>query len=570
MNNSLRINQTVYTELTSLTHFWCFKRKAIAAAITSSLADFEKQVENHIAERELHFQYQQKQQESSHSEKISGLHKHYQDEILQQKNILTTENNALQAQYLQQTTINSHLNSKIVTLNETISNTEERLSKNLTNLQALEDLKQELDESHQQLQHDYTHLHQDNLTLNERFSLVQSALSAQASKNEGTEAFHHLLHDGYAKFATEVFSLNDKTSAFLALQQVLNELEQVNAFPASAGKSIIGVAGGFSSGKSEFINSFIKDSSLKLATGLNPVTIIPSFIVCAPYSRICGYANNGGKIPLSISIYNALSHDYVSGFGFDLRSIIPKISLLAPMDNTLFEDICLVDTPGYNPGTGTLSESSDKNITIKYLDSCTAMIWVIGLDPAGTIAQSDIDFILQRPYTAENLYIVLNKADLKSEEDINLIMETVDDTLFTREIGYSGMCAYSSTRAQCYAVKEMSLDNFFKLHNKRHNIASGFDAQIDSVFGAYDAAIRQDIDQVQRMRVRIKDFEFHTLLNSGANALRNFKHVTDEFSEQLRDEKHLAQLLEKSHKMRALFKSAIHTAMTAILQNNQA
>ena len=561
MTEPLCINQAVYSELETLTKFWCFKRKTLAAAITVSLEGFEKQVAQHVSQMSLNFQQQLQKQETLHNEEIKSLNLRYQNVLSQQKTVLTTEICALEAKYSEQKNTNGRLFDQVKTLNEQVMSTKVLLTQNRAHLQVLEELKQELDDNHQQLQQDYTQLHHENLTLNDRFALVQSILSAKPSKNEGIDAFYQLLHNDYSVFAAEESSLADEAGAFLALQKILTELEHVNAFPAYLGKTVIGVAGGFSSGKSEFINSFIKDKSLRLATGLNPVTVIPSFVVCAPRSRICGYANNGGIIRLSNDIYKALSHDYVSAFGFDLRSIMPTISLQAPMDEALFEHICLVDTPGYNPGVGVLAESSDKSATIRYLEHCSAMIWVIGLDPAGTIPQSDIDFISQQSFTKEDLYIVLNKADVKSQEDIQSIMEMVADTLFCYRIDYAGMCAYSSTRSEYYAVKGASLEGFLKSRNRIRNISSDFEAKIDSVFTRYDTAIRSDIDDIQRLQTRIKELQLSTLKDSGSRALKDLMHVTDFFRDQLANEESLAQLLQKSHDLRKSFKDAVNLSI---------
>ncbi|CAM3883531.1 hypothetical protein [Rahnella] len=570
MKPSLKINQAVYSDLEMLTRFWCFKRKAIADAVSQSVAEFEKNVADKITELTLNHQDQLAHKDNEYHEQLDNLTRHHQDELTQQKQILMAKISKLETNNDEQRQHNESLTDKLQSLNETVISTEALLSKNRDHMQVLEEIKHELDESHQQLQQDYSQLHQDNLSLSERFTLVQSILSARPLRNAGLDEFRDILNTDYATFAAEESSLADEAGALIALQKILAELEHVNTFPAASGKTVVGVAGGFSSGKSEFINSFIMDKSIKLATGLNPVTIIPSFIVCAPYSRICGYSNNGGGIILNNKTYTALSHDYVSAFGFDLRSIMPTISLQAPMDETLFENVCLVDTPGYNPGAGELAEGADHNNTVKYLEQCTAMIWVIGLDPAGTISQSDLDFISRQSFTAENVYIVLNKADVKSLEDIESIMETVTDQLMFSGVGYAGMTAYSSTRKATYATDGITLEEFLKTQNKRHNITSGFEDKIDTVFKLYGKALRNDIEHIHLLRVRIKDLQLKTLVDAGAKAVKDIQHVTDFFSQELGAENQLKQSLEQSEKLSAMFRAAARRAIAVIQQGETA
>ncbi|MEB6534979.1 hypothetical protein MXM51_10580 [Pantoea stewartii] len=564
MTKSLQIDQTVYTDLQTLSHFWCFKRKPLASAISQMLSDFEAQVNEQISDLILGHQERLELLETEHSEQISDLTQRHQLTQDAQKHFLTAKIDDIEAQRIEQVSRNVQLTEQVASLNENVIEVEALLSKNRANMQVLQELKHELDTTHQQLQQDYTQLHQDNLTLNERFMLVQSILAASPDKNPGLDTFRNLLNNNYAEFAAEESSLANEAGALLALQKIASELEQANAFPPASGKTLIGVAGGFSSGKSEFINSFIKDNSIRLATGINPVTVIPSFVVCAPYSRICGYARNGGRVILSNKIYKALSHDYIAAFGFDLRSIMPTISLQAPMDETLFDNICLIDTPGYNPGTGSLAEASDRDTTVKFLEPCSAMIWVIGLDPAGTISQTDIEFIRQLPFQGEDLYIILNKADVKSQEDTEAIMKTVADELILAGIRCAGMTAYSSTRKRHYATSGLTFDDFLLSKNKRHNITSGYAEKIAHVFNRYDKALRDDLERVQNLRVKIKDLQLRTLKESGASGLKEINHVTDFLSQQLGNETLLEKLIAQSKQLNLAFSAAARQVISVI------
>ncbi|MEC3905137.1 dynamin family protein [Leclercia adecarboxylata] len=566
MTKPLQINQSVYTDLQTLSHFWCFKRKPVASAISQVLSDFESQVNEQISDLTLGHQERLALLETEHSDQITDLTHRHQQAQEAQKRSLTARIDDLEAQHTEQASRNAQLTEQVASLNECVIEAEALLSKNSANMQVLQELKQELDTTHQQLQQDYTQLHHDNLTLNERFTLVQSILAASPAYNPGLDTFRTLLDEDYAEFAAEESSLANEAGALLALQKIASELEQANAFPPASGKTLIGVAGGFSSGKSEFINSFIKDSSIRLATGMNPVTVIPSFVVCAPYSRICGYAHNGGSVTLSNKIYKALSHDYVAAFGFDLRSIMPTISLQAPMDESLCENICLIDTPGYNPGKGNQAEASDRETTVKFLEPCSAMIWVIGLDPAGTISQTDIEFIRQLPFQGEDLYLILNKADVKSQEDTEAIMETVSDELTLAGIHCAGMTAYSSTRKRHYATSGLTFDDFLASKNKRHNITSSYTDKIASVFNLYDKALKDDLERVQQLRVKIKDLQLRTLKESGSSGLKEINHVTDFLSQQLGNEKLLAKLIAQSKQLNAAFSAAARQVISVIQQ----
>lgn len=566
MIEPLQINQSVYTDLQTLRHFWCFKRKSLTSTILQMLSDFEAQVHEQISGLTLDHQKRLALLEIEHSNQITDLTHRHQQAQETQKCSLTARINDLEAQSAKQVSRNAQLTERAASLNEHVIELEALLSKKRANMQVLQELKQELDTTHQQLQQDYTQLHYDNRALNERFTLVQSILAASPAKNPGLDTFRTLLHKDYMAFAAEESSLANEAVALLALQKIASELEQANAFPPALGKTLIGVAGGFSSGKSEFINSFIKDSNIRLATGIDPVTIIPSFVVCASYSRICGYTHNGGRITLSNTLYKDLTHDYINALRFDLRRIMPTICLQVPMDKVLFENVCLIDTPGYNPGTSSVAKTSDREITLKFLEPCSAMIWVIGLDTAGTISQTDIDFIRQLPLQGEDLYLILNKADLKSQEDTEAIIETVSGELTLAGIHCAGMTAYSSTRKRHYATSGITFDGFLASHNKRQNIASGYTDKIASVFNLYDKALKDDLERVQQLRVQIKNLQLRTLEESGASGFKKINYVTDFLSQQLGNEKRLAKLIVQVKQLNTEFSKAARQVVSIIQQ----
>src|SRR5690606_12197606 len=93
-------------------------------------------------------------------------------------------------------------------------------------------------------------------------------------------------------------SLTDDAGALLELQAIHRELELVVDFPSARDKTLVAIAGGFSSGKSRFINSFIQTDEVKLAVGMNPVTVVPSYVVCGAQPGVRGYSANGGSFTL--------------------------------------------------------------------------------------------------------------------------------------------------------------------------------------------------------------------------------------------------------------------------------
>ncbi|MFJ4444068.1 dynamin family protein [Pseudomonas sp. NPDC089422] len=436
-----------------------------------------------------------------------------------------------------------------------------QLSAQEQNVELLESFTEELKASKQHLENHYADINQQHLSLTEKFSLVSRVLAQQPPVNEELDRFAELINNDYMAFAVRESSLAGEAQAVLDMQAILAELRMLNNFPSIAGKTILSIAGGFSSGKSAFINSFIKDSSVRLATGINPVTVVPSYVVCSEETRFNGYSYNGGAIDLEPSLYASMSHEYVKGFGFDLRRILPFISVKVPMDPQLFGNLCIIDTPGYNPGTSGGASAADRSTAASLVNQASALVWVIGLDPAGTIDQSDIEFIESTPFRGNSLYIVLNKADVKSDDDIDQIMEQVADDLAFAEIEYAGMCAYSSTaRKRTYPSTGLAFEQFLRSINCKVDVVGKISNKLDAVFDAYKCAIKADIAQLKGRKNEFNAFKLDAL-EIGGTALHDRIERAFPLSEQMFDVSELEQLVGDCEDLRHKLKLAAQKAL---------
>ncbi|MDC9031577.1 dynamin family protein [Pseudomonas aeruginosa] len=424
----------------------------------------------------------------------------------------------------------------------------------------LESMTEQLKASHQHLENNYADINKQHLSLIEKFSLVSRVLAQQPPSNPGLERFAELINNDYMDFANRESSLADEAQAVLKMQAILAEMHMLNNFPSIAGKTILSIAGGFSSGKSAFVNSFIKDPSVELATGINPVTVIPSYVVCSEETQIKGYSYNGGALDLEPSLYASMSHEYVQAFGFDLRRILPFISVKVPMDPDLFGNLCIIDTPGYNPGNSLGAQASDRVTAASLINQASAMIWVIGLDPAGTIDQSDIEFIQSSPFRDESLYIVLNKADVKSEEDIRQIINQVALDLEFAGIDYAGISAYSSTRRRTYPSSGISLDQFLRSINHKVDVVDKVNRKINAVFDSYKKAIEADIAELEKRQDEFNAFKLDALEIGGTEL---FDRIDKAFplSKQILDTSVQKKLEQECENLRRALKIAAQKAL---------
>ena len=132
--------------------------------------------------------------------------------------------------------------------------------------------------------------------LNNNFNFVASLLNAVPMVNQYFDEFTNLLNVDYVNYANKNDSLADEADALLKLQSVHKDLQLVVNCPMLYKKNIIALGGGFSCGKSSFINSLFQNKDVRLPTGVNPVTAIPAYVSSGEKSGIKGYSYTGGSI----------------------------------------------------------------------------------------------------------------------------------------------------------------------------------------------------------------------------------------------------------------------------------
>ncbi|WP_339934173.1 dynamin family protein [Vreelandella glaciei] len=377
------------------------------------------------------------------------------------------------------------------------------------------------------------HKQAEYINVSSRYDLIASLLRAKPQDNSGQQHFKYLLENDFMRFANQVASLPDEAQAVIELQGVAEELALVAGFPGIHGKNLIAVAGGFSSGKSEFVNSFIQDASFRLAVGLNPVTAIPAYVSGAKNSQVLAFSSQGGSVPLTMNEFHALTHDFVRDFAFDLKTVMPYVSLSTQLGDKGFEHICFIDTPGYDPAATGGFTQHDHDIALQYASQAGVVFWVIGLDVNGTLPNSDLEFLRELlNITTAPFYIIANKADLRAEEDIAEILDEIEEVLEFEEIPIEGICAYSSVLGCELQFRGRSLFDYLSVKNRAVEKEQQLIKQVSNVFDRYRRSIDEDIERSARMSNCFRSLHLD-ILQTGDEEL--FLHMGKRF-EELRNE----------------------------------
>ncbi|TPH40289.1 ATPase [Helicobacter pylori] len=332
--------------------------------------------------------------------------------------------------------------------------------------------------------------------LEERYDLIVRILNAKTS-NEGLEEYQSILDNKFLEFASGVDSLKEKEIALLTLQEIKKELQLVASYPSLFQKNIVAVGGGFSAGKSTFLNNLL-GLKLKLPEHIDPTTAIPTYCLKGKKEVLMGFSQNGGMVELPSLTFD---HQFLKSLGFNLKEIMPFMLLSAP--SVPFEFLCFIDTPGYNPSNQGYT-GGDKQASKESLKHAKHILWLVSCE-RGELHKDDLEF-LQELYEEEGkqVFIVLSRADRRTKSQLEEVAIKIRETLKDNGIEFLGICAYSATRYQ--EIKEFSekspvfdsLEGFLHSLDKKGEKQNGILSVLYNVRLAYEKAIEQDASQFKR------------------------------------------------------------------------
>ncbi|WP_121080308.1 dynamin family protein [Helicobacter pylori] len=399
--------------------------------------------------------------------------------------------------------------------------------------------------------------HHNTEGLKERYDLIARILNAKM-ENEGLEEYQSILDNEFLEFASGVDSLKEKEIALLTLQEIQKELQLVASYPSLFQKTIVAVRGGFSAGKSTFLNNLL-GLKLKLPEYMNPTTAIPTYCLKGKKEVLMGFSQNGGMVELPNLAFN---HQFLKSLGFNLKEIMPFMLLSAP--SVPFEFLCFIDTPGFNSGNQGYT-GGDKQASKESLKHAKHILWLISCERGG-IESDDLEF-LQELYEEEGkqVFIVLSRADRRTKRQLEEeVAIKIKETLKDHGIEFLGIGAYSATRY--LEIKEFSekshvfnsLEEFLMKLNQRSEKQNEILESLYEVHGMYEKAIEQDASRFKRYQKALHSVKLD-LMQKGFDdfnddTFNKIESLKKEFSEKEKSKReNLAQLNE----VISLFKKSI-------------
>jgi GTP-binding protein EngB required for normal cell division len=165
------------------------------------------------------------------------------------------------------------------------------------------------------------------------------------------------------------------------------------------GKNVIGLGGGFSSGKSSFLNALMGGEEI-LPQAIKPSTSVPTYLVHGEENVVKAINIFDACVELELGAINEISH----GFGavgeegeqetepVQLGHVLKNMFLETPLQP--YENLVFLDTPGYSkPGSENYSAKTDETIARQQLNTANYILWFMTADGAGSFTASDMDFL---------------------------------------------------------------------------------------------------------------------------------------------------------------------------------
>ncbi|GAA7116484.1 acyl carrier protein [Helicobacter pylori] len=380
----------------------------------------------------------------------------------------------------------------------------------------------------------------DKEALKNSHDLIARILNAKM-ENEGLAEYQCILDNEFLAFSNEV-EFKEQAVVLCALQELGNELQLVASYPNLFQKSMVAVGGGFSAGKSSFLNHLL---GLKLPIGLDKTTAIPTYCFKDKREVLMGRSQNGGVVELPDFSFD---HKTINAFDFDLKSIMPSMLLSAP--SAPFKHLCFIDTPGHNPSNQGYT-GGDKQASKEYLNHAKYILWIISCDRG--IEKSDLDYLQELYEEGKEVFIVVSRADSRTKKQLEEIAVQTKKALEDKGIEFLGIGAYSVKRYQ--EIKEFSekssvfdsLEEFLKEWDKRSEKQNEILSVLYEVRLAYEKAIQQDADKFKRYQNALHSIKLD-LMQKGFDdfsdaSFNKIESTKKEFSDQERSKReNLAQL----------------------------
>lgn len=272
--------------------------------------------------------------------------------------------------------------------------------------------------------------HTNSSELEKQFTLVKKLIAVKTEKNELLDEAHkieEIIKTDLPK-ELEMEAPPDLPALCFDLQEVYEQFEDFLVFQDMIGKKIVAVGGGFSTGKSSFLNKLMgktAEGQVRLPTDTAASTSVPTYLMHADGEESIRAINlfDSRITDLTTDDVGILAHGFEekSNLGVSLGQLIQRMFISTPRQP--YAHIAFLDTPGYSkPDNKDYSARTDEQIAKEQLNHSDFIFWFVN---GSVLPQTDIDFLKQLD-THIPKAIILNKADKVLSHGIEEYHKTIE------------------------------------------------------------------------------------------------------------------------------------------------
>lgn len=287
--------------------------------------------------------------------------------------------------------------------------------------------------------------------MEKQFSLVKKLIALKTDKDELLEEAHKIekiIKTDLPK-ALEMEAPPDLPALCFDLQEVYEQFEDFLVFQDMIGKKIVALGGGFSTGKSSFLNGILSENSenrvrlLPMDTAAS--TSVPTYLMHADGAETIRAINlfDSRITDLTADDVGIMTHSFEekSQLGVSLGQLIQRMFISTPLQS--YAHIAFLDTPGYSkPDTKDYSARTDEQIAREQLNHSDFILWFVN---GAVLPQSDIEFLKQLDSHIPKA-IILNKADrvlLHGMANYQEVIESIKKDATRNGITFRGVWGYT-------------------------------------------------------------------------------------------------------------------------------
>ena len=197
----------------------------------------------------------------------------------------------------------------------------------------------------------------------------------------------------------------------------------------------VAVAGGYSAGKSTFLNCITQSQKL-LPTGIEPTSAVLTYVNCSSDNKsvaVRGENVAGNRVLLSPDVLESIRH--TTAGQNSVAGVLKKLIVDIPALKDYMDGIVFIDTPGYDnsAANGIGDASSDKNKANVGIKDADFVLWCVDVQK-GTVGKADLDILKERKEIGDDddggkgkkkrtpYALVVTKASLKPGADLVRVM----------------------------------------------------------------------------------------------------------------------------------------------------